>query len=329
MRFGTSYFGNRMLKHARKDLEELKSQGFEIILHTYSENDFQFYRKTMKDLIEMSKDMGFEVWIDPWGWGGIFGGEAYSGFLQMNMEEAQLSNRGKRKGSVCFNSEKFRHLMKEWIDAVKEAGADVVFWDEPHFHEYQSTTFPHEWTCRCERCQTIFNERYNYDIPVEYNDDVSEFRSTSILDFFKDLTSYASEKGLRNSLCFLPEESDQLGIKNYRMFVELEAIDDIGSDPYWIVFNKPLESFVKEVTNRVVKLAKEYGKTDHMWIQAFRIPKGRENEILKAWKTMEECGVSTILFWGIDACSHMSSIASEDPGKVWKIVLDIVNGRVK
>ena len=136
--FGISYFGNRDLKHVEKDLLELKKIGFKKIVHTYSENDFKFYEKTMKDIVKLSEDLGFETWIDPWGVGGIFGGEAFSGFLQDNMSEAQISNLGRSLGSVCFYSEKFRDFIKKWIDSVKFIGGKIIFWDEPHFHLFYS-----------------------------------------------------------------------------------------------------------------------------------------------------------------------------------------------
>lgn len=323
MRFGVSYFGNRMLEHARKDFQHLKDMGFEILVHTYSENDFAFYRDTMKELINTSVDMGFEVWADPWGWGGVFGGEAFSGFLQTYPEEGQVNNSGKHTGGACFLSKAFRDKMKEWIDAVADTGASAIFWDEPHF-QTRTWNFPQEWTCRCERCQKAFKEKYGYPMPETYNEDISEFRSASVEDFFKELTSYTKKKGSKNILCFLPIESDLYGIRDYETLVKLEAVDNAGSDPYWLAFNKPLETFVGSTSERILELSNRYGKEHHLWIQAFKIPRGKEEELKKAYEVAKSKGINTVLFWGVYACKHMSHIAPDDPDKVWNVVEEIL-----
>ncbi|MDN5342890.1 MAG: hypothetical protein PWP28_1765 [Oceanotoga sp.] len=157
VKYGFSYFGNRIPKYVKKDLLDFKKIGFEIVLHTFSENDFLFYKDTMKRIVSDSKELGYEVWLDPWGYGGIFGGEAFSGFLQNNIEESQISNKEERLGSVCLNSEKFRNYMKEWIKSCKAIGADKIFWDEPHFYIFEPyNRYPEEFSCRCDTCRKNF-----------------------------------------------------------------------------------------------------------------------------------------------------------------------------
>lgn len=324
MKFGVSYFGNRIFEHVREDILRLRDMGFDILVHTYSENDFAFYRETMRDLIDYSSDMDFENWVDPWGWGGVFGGEAFSGFLQMNPKEGQVNNLGEYTGGVCFLSKMFRDRMKEWIDAVADTEADAIFWDEPHF-QMNTVDFPKEWTCRCERCRSAFEERYGYPMPEVYNDDVSEFRSEGVRDFFEEMTSYAKEKGLKNVLCFLPIESDSFGIRDYEALARLETIDNVGSDPYWLAFDKPLKEFVGSASERILDLSKRHGKDHHLWIQAFKIPKGKEKELKIAYEIAKEKGISTILFWGVYACKHMSHIAPDDPERVWETVRKILD----
>ncbi len=78
MLVATSYFGNRILRHVRMDVRRLRNEGFDIVVHTFSENDLRFYRKSVRDIVEVTKETGMRVWIDPWGIGGVFGGEAFS-----------------------------------------------------------------------------------------------------------------------------------------------------------------------------------------------------------------------------------------------------------
>ncbi|MEJ5228863.1 MAG: hypothetical protein WHT65_02575 [Pseudothermotoga sp.] len=330
MRFGVSYFGNRMPWYVEKDLEILKKDGFQIIVHTYSENDFRFYEKTMRDIAQMSKDMGFEIWADPWGWGGIFGGEAFSGFLQHNMDQAQVGNDGKQKGSVCFNSQSFRGYIKQWIDATKEAGFDAIFWDEPHFHiPSPFTDFPSVWTCRCDRCKRLFEEKYGYPMPTEYNEDVANFRNDTVVEFFSDLTKYAKQKDLKNIVCFLPFEMELFGIRDFEQVAKVDFIDNIGTDPYWFAFGLQVNPFVEEAAKKIETLSQKYKKQSHMWLQGFKVPAGREEELFEGYSTIKNHRIDSLLFWGVYACEHISSIAPEDSKRTWQTILRIVSGERK
>ena len=322
MRYGVSYFGNRILKHVEEDMKELKEIGFDVIVHTFSENDHKFYFRTMKDIVKLTKDLGMEVWIDPWGVGGIFGGEAFSNFLIENPSEWQITNRGKAVGSACFNSPKFREYMKRWLEAAVETGADAVFWDEPHFHILKD--FPKEWTCRCERCREKFKETYGHDMSEEFTEEVSNFRNETIKDFFEEVLSYSKKLGMKNVICFLPFESELFGLKDYESIAKIENVDNIGSDPYWMAFKLEMNPFLKETTQKILKLSSKYGKENHIWLQAFKVPRGREEDIVKGAKILKKENVDTVLFWGVFACKHISSIAPDDPEKTWEVVKQIV-----
>jgi len=322
MRYGVSYFGNRILKHVEEDMKELKEIGFDVIVHTFSENDHKFYFRTMKDIVKLTKDLGMEVWIDPWGVGGIFGGEAFSNFLIENPSEWQITNRGRAVGSACFNSPKFREYMKRWLEAAVETGADAVFWDEPHFHILKD--FPKEWTCRCERCREKYKETYGHDMPEEFTEEVSNFRNETIKDFFEEVLSYSKKLGMKNVICFLPFESELFGLKDYESIAKIENVDNIGSDPYWMAFKLKMNPFLKETTQKILKLSSKYGKENHIWLQAFKVPRGREEDIVKGAKILKKENVDTVLFWGVFACKHISSIAPDDPEKTWEIVKQIV-----
>ncbi|MDO7976622.1 hypothetical protein [Oceanotoga teriensis] len=324
-KYGFSYFGNRIPKYVKKDLLDFKKIGFEIVLHTFSENDFLFYKDTMKRIVSDSKKLGYEVWLDPWGYGGIFGGEAFSGFLQNNIEESQISNKEERLGSVCLNSEKFRNYMKEWIKSCKAIGADKIFWDEPHFYIFEPyNRYPEEFSCRCDTCKKNFYKIFNYEMPTEFNEDIKTYRNIVINDFLKEMTNFAKGLGIDNIICFVPEEAYETGINNYEQISSLKTISNIGSDPYWYGWNKNVQEFVGKSCNEIKSLSIKYNKDSHMWIQSFKVPEGRENEIEDAVIKIKESGIENILFWGIRGCEHISSISSDNPEKVWNIITQII-----
>jgi hypothetical protein len=84
LKTGVSYYGNRMPWHAAKDLEDIKRHHCDFVLHTFSEEDMDFYFGTMQRIIDMSHKLCLEVYLDPWAVGKVFGGETYSEFILKN-----------------------------------------------------------------------------------------------------------------------------------------------------------------------------------------------------------------------------------------------------
>ena len=89
MKLGASYFGNRTLRHVEKDMEKMVQDGCNLVVHTMSEHDIAYYSQTMIDIVKVSKDIGLEVFLDPWGVGRVFGGESFSTFVKMFPEAKQ------------------------------------------------------------------------------------------------------------------------------------------------------------------------------------------------------------------------------------------------
>ena len=91
-----------------------------------------------------------------------------------------------------------------------------------------------------------------------------------------------------------------------------------------MAFQKPMQPFLSEVTQRVLSLSDQYQKKNHIWMQAFSVPSGRESELVDGAQIIQELGAQSILFWGVGACAHISRIAPDDPEKVWNTVQHIV-----
>src|ERR671916_1580787 len=209
---GASYFGNRILRHVATDMEDLAERGFTGVLHTFSENDFSYYRDHMRSIVEVSHEAGLEVQINPWGVGYTFGGEAESLFTASHPEVCQVLDDGRLVGAACPNRPEFRAFVRSWADAAIDAGADRIFWDEPHWVNPSSFGLSTErWGCRCERCQEAFFEHYGETMPNELSPEVVEFRETSIVGFVRDLVGYVAGQNARSTVCLLPLTEGPLG----------------------------------------------------------------------------------------------------------------------
>lgn len=326
MKTGVSYFGVRHLRHVDEDLGRIVDAGCSFVVHTFSENDLVYYRGTMERIVDLSHRRGLEVYLDPWGVGRVFGGEAFSSFLAEHPEDRQVLSDGRPVAHACLKSGAFRDRLVSWVDAAAAAGADLLFWDEPHLSS--SPVEPGAWSCSCDRCSTDFARRFGHPMPSALTDEVREYRSQSLVEFISTLGSAARSHGLGNAICLLPvdtgggkSEKGEWGDERvWEEIASLDSIDVFGTDPYWFHFSREMEPFVREWASRVHDLCGRHGKESQIWVQAFRVPAGREAELKAAAFLASDIGIDSLAAWGYEGCAAMSSLACDRPEVVWQIL---------
>jgi len=320
---GVSYFGNRNPRHFLIDLEEIISHHCNFIVHTFSENDQLFYQGTMHELVALSKGAGLEVYLDPWGVGRVFSGEAFSDFALKNRPTCQKSFSGEPAPAACFNNPAFVEFMMKWIDDAAALGADVLFWHEPHFYnDYSSQESVHDWACICENCQKKFKIFYGEKFPLTANEDFFRFREDAMVEFLATLCSYTKTKNMRNCICLLPMKEKAFGVSDWEKIAQISDLDLLATDPYWISSDRNLD-YVGENVTRIVKLAKRYSLEPEVWIQNFKIPKGREPEILEAIAIAYAEGVRNIAAWSYYGTEYMSYLKCDHPKEVWDLLGEV------
>ena len=328
---GVSYFGSRDPEQVKRDMEDIARHHCTFVVHTFSEADYHFYSKAMREVVRISKDAGLQVYIDPWGVGGIFGGEAFSRFVMEHPEETQRLADGTALPAACLNRPAFWEFMDGWIDAAVETGADVIFWDEPHFYipraVWRGEQGVREWACRCDRCRELFRLQNGEEMMDVMTDEVISFRDRSIVDFFAAASARGAAAGLKNAVVMLPQESHLTGVSSWDLIASIGTVDIFGSDPYWYAFRKPMNEFVAATTEKVISVSAEYGKIPQMWVQAYRVPSGREQEIAEAISIIAEKGVESIAAWSFKGGAPMN-LASDNPELVWE-VLGAAYGRLR
>ncbi|MXV60483.1 hypothetical protein GS429_00035 [Natronorubrum sp. JWXQ-INN-674] len=328
---GTSYFGVRNVEHAERDLERFDEAGLNAVLHTFSERDYEYYQGTMERIVEKSHDRGFTVYVNPWGVGRVFGGEAVSEFIGRRADARQVLSTGEGVPAACFSNPTFRRFVRNWTKAAVETGADVVFWDEPHWFiaDWADISVPETaWTCHCEHCQRAFEAQYGESLPTDPTPQTDAFREDMLLEFLDEMMELVHGLGARNAVCLLPREDTEHGLSDWESLAANEFLDIFATDPYWAAFPHATgpESFVGEYTDRVVSLANEHDVDSQIWIQGFRLDD--EPSTIEAVKTATETavegGVDSVFMWGYDGCRSISSIACDDPDAVWNAYLETV-----
>ena len=353
METGVSYFSSRDLRHVREDLREMAESGCTYVVHCFTETDLAYYRETMRHVVGLTHEAGMEAWLDPWGLTGIFSGETLAKFPLSHPETWQVLSNGRRVGAACPNHPETRKFLRDWVEACAYVGGDVLFWDEPHFYiGFWQGDFSGAWACYCDKCGGRFRERFGGETPREFTPEVRAFREASLLELLNELCAYGHEKGLRNALCLIPTdlaahgfpEPEQrmraamarrlgadaspqdveavyyVGVGDFESAAAIRDLDIFGCDPYWYLFGTEAEAFMREYGKAASKAAETNGRDLQLWLQAFRVPEGREEELRTGVRVAEEVEATHLAAWSYRATESMSQIACARPEVVWRII---------
>ncbi len=323
-RAGCSYFGVRIVRHVRRDLADLAARGFSGVLHTFSENDFAYYRDTMREIVEASHDVGLWVQASPWGVGRTFGGEAESRWVAFHPEECQVLDDGRRVAGACLNSAAYRAFCKEWADWVLECGVDSVFWDEPAWMvpAHVGIDDPTRWTCRCAHCA----ERFGKPVPAELTPEVQAFREASVVDFLREVLAHVAARGGENAVCLLPATGGSHGISDWNLVAELPGLTTFVTDPYWKHWNEPAGPFVRRFARLLRETCERHGVRSQLWVPSFGLTADEIPELEAAIAGAREEGIDDLWTWGYEACGFMTQLATPDSPLVWEAVSAALTG---
>lgn len=326
MQLGISYFGNRITKHyQRYDLPEIVDLGCDYVLHTYSENDFEFYEETIGELVNLSHQVGLQVYLDPWGIGGVFGGEAYSNFLIQHRDAWQIDQYGNFQPRACLRNPEFMSYMRTWIASAVKLGADCVFWDEPKLTLPSFTNVQESSSCYCKQCKNDFEEKYSYPIYAAPADQIQTFQEESLINFIGFMSQEVKSRGLKNAICFAPPTLSSSTPAIWHEIAAAPAIDILGVTPYWGLVEEDPFTYVTKWSNEIVELSTQHGKTAQVWLQGFGFKRGKEIEIRLAGKAIEQSKVESVAIWGYKGCHHMSKLRSIDSIKSWDMLKEVMS----
>ncbi len=300
MKLGVTYLGNRFVRHyVERDLPEIVEAGCDYVVHTFSEYDLAFHTGEIAALVDATHRVGLEAWLDCWGLGGLFAGEAFSDFLLRHPESWQVRPGGARISVACPNSPAFRELLQTWIETAAGTGADAVFFDDP--------TSPVE--CVCGGCKDVCSAS------PEAPTDGRAFQQWSLARLMEDACGSARGLGLRTAVGVLP------GPSLSEQLTAARAADVVAVSPLWRAHGQPASPYVYDACEAVVAACRDSRQEPMAWLQAFSIPAGREDEIAQAAAAMAAAGVANISTWCYRAGEQMTAIRSEQPNIAWEAVV--------
>jgi N-acetylmuramic acid 6-phosphate etherase len=322
---GVSYFGVRIARHVRRDMADLAARGYTGVLHTYSENDLEYYRGTMREIVAASHAVGLTVQASPWGLGRTFGGEAESRFVTFYPEECQVLDDGRRIAGACLNSAKYRAFCKAWADAALADGVDSIFWDEPAWMVPRHVGIEDEarWSCICSHCA----ERFGGPVPPERTPEVQAFREASVVDFLREVVAHVADRGGLNTICLLPSTEGTHGISDWNMVASLPGLTTFATDPYWKHWNEPAGPFVQRFAKLLRETCDGHGVAAQLWLPSFGLTADEIPDLESAIEGARAEGIDDLWTWGYEACGNMTSLATPDAPRVWEAVSAALTGR--
>lgn len=312
LKTGVAYHSNRILRHVEEDMRELVRNHMNTVVHMYTHNDMERHHNVMPDIIKCSEDLGLEVWVDNWGIEGGPGDKAH--FLAYHPNARMIMSDGNPHPiKACYNNEEFLAFTYQWLDMVAEAGGKTVFWDEPYI-----PCDDNAFACFCPTCQKLFEELYNKPMPNTLTPEVVEFRTRTVEDYFRKITSHAASLGIVNTVCVMFNPSHGISLDNLDRLARIESLENVGCDPYWLgsVSGDDCYDFVYDRTKKNIDFCAKYKKDHNIWVQCYACPAGREDEITLACDAAYDAGARTILGWSFRG-GESNDYRCERPDKAW------------
>ncbi len=321
LKTGVAYHGNRMPSHVQEDMRRIAKADMDIVVHMFSHTDWDRHNVIMKDIFKITEDNGLDVWVDNWGLGGPPGDKSH--FLAYHPEaHMYLSNGTMMPVHACLNSPEFRTFVKNWIDAVREAGGKTLMWDEPNIPKRKDDEGQEVYACCCPRCKKLFEEKYGHPMPLRPDEEVEQFRTDTIVDYLDDITTYSASLGMNNVVCVMLEAEHGIYLDVIDRICCLPNIQNIGCDPYWHSSN-PVDPYerVYKGAKKNLDICKKFNKDHNVWIQSYCFKKGYEEEIIHGTEAAYDAGARTIMAWSYMG-GQSNNYASQDPQRTWDITVE-------
>ena len=255
------------------------------VVHTMSEYDLNFNTLVMKDIVSLSHDMGLEVYINPWGVGRVFGGpEPYSHWIAERPDQCQRMNDGSHAPDRLPGQPALSRL-REVLDRPggRDRGRHRLLGRAPLLLHPRDALRQRRARSVGLRLRPVPGALCRAVRPRHagrpWMTTLSGSGTRSCLTSSGRSRPMPRSRGMKNAVCVLPDENPLVGPVPGTHLPRYESLDIFGTDPYWMVFDRPLDQYVRDTTRRVMDICGKTGKEAQLWVQAFLIWKGREEEV--------------------------------------------------
>jgi hypothetical protein len=118
----------------------------------------------------------------------------------------------------------------------------------------------------------------------------------------------------------VPPSLQYVGLTDWDAAAAIPDLDIFGCDPYWYLFGTDAASFMRAYGNAASEAAQRHARGLQLWVQAFSVPEGREDELRTGLRVAEELQATHVAAWSYEATASMSQIRCARPEVIWSLI---------
>ena len=302
MDLGVSYIPSHLPDHLAADMRHLADIGCTEVLFAIQENHLDTLTGALTYGPAIARDHGLRPYVVTWGYANTFGGGRMSRVMLEHPELWRVARDGSVAPLACLNNPLLGEHFGRITVRCREAGFAGLFIDEPTRQE-----------CFCAHCRAAFGGDLRHANP----EDVDDFQRATVRAYIADICRRvkAVDPALTTITCLMPIDRD-----TWPAVAEVDGLDVLGTDPYWLLpfFRMTLGDAVAD-TQAIKALCDGHGKQSQVWLQGWRIPAGREEEVYAGGRRLAEVGCDSFYTWSYRGGLGTNE-ASDDPAQVWAAV---------
>jgi hypothetical protein len=321
MKLGMSYVAEHLPEHIDEDMKAIADMGCTEVLAAFLEPSlFGGINGAFRRSAEIGRRNGLAVYALMWGYANSFGGGKVSKFMLEDTSVWRVRADGSLVGRGCLNNPKFLDYFEKLARKCYERGYQGIYIDGPgRMHDDKR---PGRERCFCQHCQTKFRQQYGGDLLASENaPEFEEFAAKGLVDFVNEACGRAKaiDPQFRTIICMWPKGRDSV----WEPVAAVRNVDAFGGYPYWhlpyVGYQGSLDAAVADAY-LVQRLAAKYKKESWIWLGAYEIPKGREEEIVyEGGKRLAAAGCDAIYTWTYRSGLGLDE-ESDDPDAAWEQV---------
>jgi hypothetical protein len=313
MELGVSYVSAHLPQHIREDMQEIKSIGCSEVLFALQENHFEALTGAYQYGASIAKDVGIKPLAVIWGFANTFGGGRMSNILLRDAKLWRIQKDGTPLPMGCLNNP---FLIQQFLDKMEichRYGFEGVLIDEPTPQD-----------CFCPFCQKRFIELYGKDLSQSADNPAKgsqyhEFQLNTVREYVEKVCKgvKAINPRLQTATAMMPHDKE-----GFERVASIKEMDVFGTDPYWLVPGAAEFIGITSV-KEACQCASDFkamcaskNKLSQMWLNCWKIPAGKEEEIYTGGKALAEIGYDSFYAWSYRAALGTNE-ECERPEEAW------------
>ena len=101
------------------------------------------------------------------------------------------------------------------------------------------------------------------------------FREAVVVDFLREMLAHVAARGGTSAICLLPASEATQGLSTWDEVASLPGLTTLVTDPYWKLWDKPAESFVRRFARLLRDTSTRHGVGAQLWVPSFGLTRRR------------------------------------------------------